>query len=152
VTDDADRVRLGLPAGGRGSVTVVGERVFSNSLAVTDMSLDTLLAYERSNRVSREVANAVRRAASIRDAEAELTRERSALISSRSRLVRDQERARENLASFDQGSEGRQRFVQKLLEAESEIERVDARMATLDREIAAKNRELRDFLNGLNLR
>lgn len=151
-TDSAYRVRIDLDRSGDERVEIVEERVYRTSLAVTSLDLDTLLRYERSGRVSDDVANAVRRAAQLQADKRNLEQERDNLLADRRRHEQDQSRARQNLDSFDRGSDGRQRFVQKLLDAESEIERIDRRRTELTQQIASKDAELRLFLRNLNLR
>lgn len=151
-TDSAYRVSLTLDRGDQEQIGIVEERVYNNRIAVSSLDLETLISYERSGTISKEVANAVRRAAQLQADKLELTKERDALVMQRRRLVDDQTRSRQNIESFERGTDARQRFVAKLLDAETSIEQIDQRLEQLDRQMSAKDTELNDFLTGLSLR
>jgi peptidoglycan hydrolase CwlO-like protein len=66
-------------------------------------------------------------------------------------ITTEQTRIRENLKTVDRNSEYAGRLLKKLNDQESEIEKIEASMADLQKKLDGQRKELEDYLQNTNV-
>ncbi|MEM0983171.1 MAG: hypothetical protein AAGI17_04380 [Planctomycetota bacterium] len=150
-TNGSRRLEAQVDAGADLRVTVKESRTSTESAAVLGFDLELLLRYERDGRVSKRVAEAIRRAAELRSAE-QLIRDRVAgLEQTRRELSNEQARVRENLKSVPENSDLQRRYLRSLGSLEDDLERTRRELDAARTDLARAQRELRAYVQSLDL-
>lgn len=145
------RFRLRLEPNQTRTLTVVEQRTEQETIALLQASDDVLRVLVQNQRLSEPVRQAFatilnrRRAISNLDAE---IRQQEAKIRA---ISDDQARIRENMKQLDRNSELYRQYVQKLTQQEREIEEARRAIQRLEEQRARTQRELNDYIAGLNL-
>lgn len=150
-TDDLLRFEIRLDPGETIELPIRFERVDRQSLAITDVSLDSLAVYQTNGVVSQQVVDAIRKAADMRSSIESIRRESSSLTSEQAEIFRDQERLRQNMQTVDRNTDLYARYAQRLAQQEDRLESIRARLTTLETDRLRAEQKLRDYLRSLNL-
>ncbi|MGH7175814.1 MAG: hypothetical protein ACREJC_00410 [Tepidisphaeraceae bacterium] len=150
-TDQLYRFKGAVAAGKASKLTVKEEMIQDESMAILNADPGTLDFYRRTGEIPQGVRDALARAMQLRqavvDAERQLV-ERDAQISV---ITQEQSRIRENMKTVDRQSQYYNRLVTKLNDQESQIEKLQTERQSLFDARGARQKELEDYLNGLNV-
>jgi len=151
VAGDLYRFELELDPGAKGELSVTQRRTRYESIALLNYDANTLMRYSRDGKASRGVIDAFREAqrlqARVQDAERTLAQ----LVVERNEIGQDQNRIRSNMGSIDRNSDLYARYMQKLAEQETRLEQIVESIRTTTAERDARQQELQEYLNNLNV-
>lgn len=142
-TASAHRFETEVPAGKPGEFKVVEQTTIGTEIGVTDIDQRTLLHYSTNGAASKAVVDAITKAAQMQG-EINGTKARIESLNTESReITQDQSRVRENMGRIDRNSDLYARYMKKLGEQESRVEKIteeqDSARATLKTQEAALN-------------
>lgn len=145
------RFEAEVDAGKPAEIKVVEQQTSGSEMSVTDIGRPTLLSYSASGAASKAVVDAITKAAQMQG-EINATKGRIESLNTESReITQDQSRVRENMGRIDRNSDLYARYMKKLGEQESRVEKIteeqDAARATLKTQEAAMNA----YLSTLNV-
>jgi hypothetical protein len=133
------------------TLRVVQKRTDQESFALLDCPEDTIRILVQNQQLSEPIRQALssilNRRRAIRNLEAQI-RQQEARIKG---ITDDQARIRENMKHLDRNSELYRQYVQKLTQQEREIEQARAEIERLQQQRARAQRELSEYIAGLNL-
>jgi len=133
------------------TLRVVQKRTVQESIALLQEDEDTIRVLAQNQQLSEPIrqalSNILNRRRAIRNIEAQI-RQQEARIKS---ITDDQARIRENMRALDRNSDLYRQYVQKLAQQEREIERARAEIERLQEQRARAQRELNEYIAGLNL-
>jgi hypothetical protein len=133
------------------TLRVVQKRTDQESFALLEGNEDTIRILAQNQQLSEPIRQALssilNRRRAIRNLEAQI-RQQEARIKS---ITDDQARIRENMRALDRNSDLYRQYVQKLAQQEREIEQARAEIERLQEQRARAQRELSDYIAGLNL-
>lgn len=150
VTPSAYRLTATPGADGKASVTVVLERVEQETVAVTGIDSDRLIALSQEGALPPAMKDAFKEAARLMAALETLRRSSEALEDERALLVEDQDRVRRNLAAAPKGGDLQTRYQKKLSGQEDRLEVIDKALADGAEKIAKAQDELSTFIANMN--
>lgn len=133
------------------TLRVVQKRTVQESIALLQEDEDTIRVLAQNQQLSEPIRQALNsilnRRRAIRNLEGQI-RQQEARIKS---ITDDQARIRENMRALDRNSDLYRQYVQKLAQQEREIEQARAEIVRLQEQRARAQRELSDYIAGLNL-
>jgi hypothetical protein len=133
------------------TLRVVQKRTVQESIALLQEDEDTIRVLAQNQQLSEPIRQALNsilnRRRAIRNIEGQI-RQQEARIKS---ITDDQARIRENMRALDRNSDLYRQYVQKLAQQEREIEQARAEIVRLQEQRARAQRELSDYIAGLNL-
>jgi len=133
------------------TLRVVQKRTVQESFALLKEDEDTIRVLAQNQQLSEPIRQALssilNRRRAIRNLEGQI-RQQEARIKS---ITDDQARIRENMRALDRNSDLYRQYVQKLAQQEREIEQARAEIERLQEQRARAQRELSDYIAGLNL-
>lgn len=133
------------------TLRVVQKRTVQESIALLQEDEDTIRVLAQNQQLSEPIRQALssilNRRRAIRNLEGQI-RQQEARIKS---ITDDQARIRENMRALDRTSDLYRQYVQKLAQQEREIEQARAEIERLQEQRARAQRELSDYIAGLNL-
>ena len=132
-------------------VLVREERQYDETVALTNLRSDVIGYYLRARQVSDQVKKALQQVVQLRDRLSQTQSERARLEQSVAAITQEQTRIRENMGKLDQKSELYNRYVKKLDQQETELEDLRRKIETLRDTEVRQQRELNDFLGGLEI-
>jgi hypothetical protein len=127
------------------------ERQLDESVVLTNLRADQIALYLRSRVVNDAVKKALQQLVQLRDRLGLTQAERSRLEQSVAAITQEQTRIRENMGKLDPKSELYNRYVKKLDQQETELEDLRRKIETLKDTEARQQRELNDYLGGLEI-
>jgi hypothetical protein len=133
------------------TLRVVQKRTDQEQVALLDCPEDTIRILVQNQQLSEPIrqalSNILNRRRAIRNIEAQI-RQQEARIKG---ITDDQARIRENMRALDRNSDLYRQYVQKLTQQEREIEQARAEIERLQQQRARAQRELSEYIAGLNL-
>jgi hypothetical protein len=133
------------------TLRVVQKRTDQESFALLEGNEDTIRILAQNQQISEPIRQALssilNRRRAIRNLEGQI-RQQEARIKG---ITDDQARIRENMRALDRNSELYRQYVQKLAQQEREIEGARAEIERLQEQRARAQRELSEYIAGLNL-
>ena len=145
------RFRVPVKAETTGKFKVVEERSDLEQMAILTTGTDYFAGFQSSNEIPKNVKDALLKAAGLKNDLAQLQAKMATLQQQQANLKGDQARLRENVKTFGaQSPEGKQ-FAQKLMDSEAQIDKLDGQIKELLGQAQAKQKELEDYLNTLNV-
>jgi len=150
-TRDLYRFVVTAEPGKPASLNIVEEQTISQEVALTNLTDDAIVLYQRSTVVGEPVKKAL---AEIVKRKHELQQllnsrqERTQLIDS---ITQEQGRIRENMGRLDRNSELYSRYVKKFSEQEDQVEKARGQIEELNRQINEQQKALDEYLLGLDL-
>ncbi len=133
------------------TLTVAEQQQLSETLQLTDAGPDVIALYVRAKQVSPKVKAALEKAAALRDALSKTIAEKNRREQRGNEIAQEQTRIRENMTRLSQSSELYTRYVKKLDAQESELETLRKDIERLKNDEARQQRELNDYLLGLEV-
>ncbi len=150
-TRDVYRFALDVDAEKGGRVNVKEERQVHEHAQVGDIGPDMIAFYVRAKQVSPKVKEALQKVAELRNKLGQTAAERGRREQRINEITQEQGRIRENMARLAQNSELYNRYVKKFDEQETEIENVRKEIETLKKTEAAQQKDMNDYLMGLDV-
>jgi hypothetical protein len=145
-TDAVYRFRLPIAAGKAGELKVVEELVTAQTLAMLSTDLGALTYYAKSDRIPKNVRDVLAHAIALRGEIVSTQRQ----VEEKRRLISDinaeQTRIRENLKTVDRTSDYATRLLKKLNDQETQIEKIQADIAGLQKQLNDQQKNLESFL------
>jgi hypothetical protein len=145
------RFRVPVKAGETGKFPVVEERSDSQTVEILPATPDYLAAFVSGTEIPKAVKDALAKAITLKNELAQLQSRQATLAQQMNVLKTDQARLRENVKTFGADSPNGKTFAKKLMDSETEIEKLDGQVKELTDQIKAKQKELADYLNVLNI-
>jgi hypothetical protein len=147
------RFAVEVPAKKAGRLTVREERPISEQVSLTNMGGGQILVLLREPHIAKndKVSAALKRVVELRGKLDEAVRARGAVESRVNEISVEQDRIRRNMAGLPQNSELYGRYVKKLDDQETEIEKLRKELAAKRAEEDAARKALDEFLVGLDI-
>jgi hypothetical protein len=150
-TRDAYRFAIRVAAGATTALPVREERRLQESVRIADSGPDVIGIYLRATQISPKVKEALQKIIAMRDKVEQTAAQRSRLEQRSKDIAEEQRRIRENMARLPQNSELYARYVTRLGQQETELDRLWVETET-QRDIETRQRrELQEFLLGLEI-
>lgn len=127
------------------------EKPLQQSVALSDAGPDVLTYYMRATQVSDRVKQALQRVSALRDKLDQTVQQRRRFEQQIQEISQEQARMRENMGRLAQNSELYNRYVRKLDQQETEIDKIRKDIETLKGTEEQQRKELNDYLMGLDI-
>ncbi|MCA9277934.1 MAG: hypothetical protein H6815_04010 [Phycisphaeraceae bacterium] len=150
-TANAYRFEVDLGKSKSGTIDVKLAQTVASSYALTNFNIEQLQTYVRDGKAPKEIVDAFREAGRLQNT-VNLARQRlTELNSDRETIATDQSRIRQNMSSIDRNTELYRRYMTKLNDQETQIERIVNDIAKAQQDIQTAEKALRDYLGSLNI-
>jgi hypothetical protein len=143
----AVEAKPGVPA----HLTVELQRTALERLAINNLNDQSIQIYLKMNVVSRQVKDALREVVRRKQELEQLARQKQQIAGQINDIVQDQNRIRENMAQLDRNSDVYKNYVKKFSRQESEMERLRAETAELNKKEVDLRQDLDQYLMNLDL-
>jgi len=150
-TDTLYRFELAIEPGKTASKAIEQSYINMQTLQLTSVDLDTMLAFQKSGKVSDKVLEAFREAARRQGVISTITEQIASLEKERADISVDQTRIRENLKNIDRQSELYTRYIKKLNEQETRLEAITTELAGARERLAKAQVDLNTYIGNLNV-
>lgn len=153
-TDGGLRFRVAVAAGKEARQTVKMERVYSETLALTNLDLGIILSVIQTSgegAASPAVKEELRKVLEMRRELDRLTTERAAAEQKLAETIKEQERVRANIVALDKSTDVYQRQLRKLDTLETDIEQLREQVEKLRKTEAEKRQAFEAYLSKLTL-
>jgi hypothetical protein len=127
------------------------EKQVQQTLQLSEFGSDRLAYYLQARHISPKVKEALQRIVALRDRGGDTARRRAGLEQRIRETAQEQSRIRDNMGKLSQTSELYARYVKKLDQQESEIDKLRKEIEALKATEEEQRRELNDFLLGLDI-
>ena len=127
------------------------ERPLQQSVTLSDAGPDVLGYYMRATQVSDKVKQALQRVSTLRDKLDQTVQQRRRFEQQLQEIAQEQARMRENMGKLAQNSELYNRYVRKLDQQETEIDKMRKDVEALKGTEEQQRKELNDYLMGLDM-
>jgi len=151
MTRDRYRFQVKLPGDRAVTLDVTEERMLGETMLLARLEDDRFRFYLAQPALSEPVKTALRQVIGLRDKLAETRGTIARKQKELKEVVDDQARIRTNLEQVNRDLEASKRFLKKLEERESEIEKLQGELRTLETTREKQTRELEEFLQELNV-
>lgn len=150
-TDTAFRIPFDVKAGATIKQTVTTQWPREEEQQLVDLGLDLVLAYASNENLSMAQRAAFARMGEFKRNLEEFDRQTEVAGEARDRVFEDQERIRENIKAVPAGSALQQRYLRSMGDLEDQAETQKRTIDRLERERAAEQQRLADYVAGLQL-
>jgi len=150
-TRDVYRFKVPVDAGSGARLHVREEKQTQQTVRLIDSGLDGIGYYLQAKQVSPKVKEALQKVVAFRNRLDETAAQRGRLDQQIREISQEQARIRDNMVRLPQNSELYARYVSKLDQQETEIEKLRKEIETLKATEDRQKRELTDYLLGLDL-
>jgi len=133
------------------SFEVVEEQLLTKSIAILPMARNQVLSYITNQDIPPRIQQALQRAADLKGKLEGLNQEIRDLERQRGQVESGQQRVRDNLAAVGRDSPQGRRFLDQLMQQEDQIAQFNRDIDKKRQEIQSTQRELEQYLAGLNL-
>jgi len=127
------------------------ERKYDESIALTNLGSEQIGYFLRAREVSDRVKEALRKVVQLQDRLNQTKAERARLDQTVAEITKEQTRIRENMSKLAPNSELYNRYVKKLDQQETELETLRPKIESLKDAESRQQRELNEFLAGLEV-
>jgi len=148
---DVYRFEVPVAASGKAQLRVREERQIQQTVRLVDTGPDTIAFYIQAKEVSPKVKEALQKVIGMRDRISQTSGQRGQLEKRVEEIGKEQGRIRENMGRVAQNSDLYARYLKRLDEQETEIERLRKEIDTLRATEERQKRELNDFLVALDV-
>lgn len=148
---DVYRFELKVAAGKTASLPVIEERDIVSHIALTDYPTDSVRFYLSSNVTSEKVREALKKALALKDEVEKTRREHTQVNLDLNRITQEQARLRANLERVPVNSDLAKRYLEKLGNQETEIEKLQAQLKKLEDTLQEKNSAYRNYVSNLSV-
>ena len=150
-TRDAYRFTMRVMPDAAAILTVREERVQKQTIQLTNVNSDTIIAYVNAQHMSPALQQALQQVVSLRSTLSRTKDELTQLEQRNNEITKDQIRIRENMRRLSQNAPLFNRYVTKLDRQETELEQMRGAIETLQTKETQQKQELDEFLMGLDL-
>ncbi|MAT69356.1 MAG: hypothetical protein CMJ58_07490 [Planctomycetaceae bacterium] len=150
-TRDAYRFAVDAPAGETVTLEIKERRTISQSVALRNINDGQVAIYLRSDKTPAAVKEALRDVQRRQAEVAELERQMKDAEGRINAIAAEQDRIRNNMRAIDRNTDLYNRYVKKFNDQETEVEQLRETVAELKEQIAAKQRELDEFVANLTI-
>lgn len=150
-TKDLYRFEIGIEPGKTATFEVKQEMVQQQRTQIMEQDIATLLAYNKSGKLSSAVLKAVQEAAAKQSAINATEREIEQLNAQVQEINNEQTRIRENMRTIERSSQLYTRYMTKLTEQETTIEDLSQRKSEAQKRLEEQRQGLATYLRGLNV-
>ena len=150
-TRDVYRFAVNVAPGEGTRLRVREEKPLQQSVTLADSGPDVLAYYLRAPQVSDKVKEALQRVSTLRNQVDQTVQQKRRLEQQIQDISQEQGRIRENMGRLAQNAELYNRYVRKLDQQESEIEKLRKDIEALKKTEEQQRRELNDYLMGLDI-
>ncbi len=151
MTDAAFRIPFDIKAGATMKQTVTTQWSREEEQQLVDLGIDLVLAYAANENLTPAQRAAFARMGEIKRTIEEFNRQIEVAGEARDRVFEDQERIRENIKAVPAGSALQQRYLRSMGDLEDQAETQKRAIDRLERERAAEQQRLADYVAGLQL-
>lgn len=154
ITEKAkDEYRFAIPvaAGKTTEFKSVSERTYSETAALLNTNIDTLLVYSRNEKISPKLKSALEEIVKRRNALSDIQNQRKALQDQIKNIDDDQNRIRQNMNSLPRDSDLYKSYMAKLTTQETQLENLRQQIAKLQNAETAANQALSDYVQNLDI-
>jgi chromosome segregation ATPase len=150
-TREVYRFAVMVDAGQHAQLRVREEKSLQQTILLTDAGPDLIASYVQAEEVSPKVKEALQKVVALRDRLDQTTTQRNRLEQRINEITQEQGRIRENMARLAQNSELYNRYVSKLDQQETDVEKLRQEIETLKATEDTQRKELNDYLLGLDI-
>ena len=150
-TRDAYRLTMTVAPDETAPLTVREERIQKQTVQLTNVNSDTIIAYVNAQHMSPALQQALQQVVSLRHTLSQTKAELMQVEQHNNEIAKDQTRIRENMRRLSQNSSLFARYVKKLDQQETEIERVHENIALLREQEIQQKPALDEFLLALDI-
>jgi hypothetical protein len=150
-TESLYRFEVKVPAGQQESLTVTEQIVQGEVLAILPADLGTLVFHARNEQISKEVREALAKAAELKGQMVEAERQVNQLQKQMNQITQDQTRIRENIKAAPDKSTLKIRSLEKLEEQEKQIDGLFTAIEAAQKKREALQKQLETYVSGLNV-
>jgi hypothetical protein len=150
-TREVYRFSVSVDSGKSASLRVREEKQIRQIVQLISSGSDVIAYYLQAKQISPKVKEALQRVTSLRDRLGQTTGRRTGLEQRTREITQEQTRIRENMGKLPQNSDLYTRYVKKLDQQETEIDKLRKEIETLKSAEEEQKRELNDYLLGLDL-
>lgn len=151
MTETLYRFEVNMDAGKTNSITVAQQRTDAQMVMFSQSDWNQIAEYSRGGKVSKAVMDAFRdaqhRQGLINQTRADISR----VEASRSQIDADQNRIRQNMDRLDRTTELYKKYLATLTEQEGKLEQSATQLNTLRETLGQQEKDLADYLAGLNV-
>jgi hypothetical protein len=148
---DEYRFEVSVPAGKTTEFKSVSERTYSETAALLNTNIDTLLVYSRNEKISPKLKSALEEIVKRRNALTDIQNQRKALQDQIKNIDDDQNRIRQNMNSLPRDSDLYKSYMAKLTTQETQLENLRQQIAKLQDAETAANKALSDYVQSLDI-
>jgi hypothetical protein len=145
------RFEVPLGAGKSESLKVVQEQTFSQQIALTDIDLPTILAYQTQGKASKAVVDAFREGQKKRAEIAELQRQIEAIDRERAEIDKDQARVRENMRTIERDTDLYRSYIKQFTDQETRLKELSTQAKSVREQIEARRQAFSQWVTNLNV-
>jgi hypothetical protein len=146
------RFKIDLQPNSEIAFTVKEEKPVSSVLILNKPNTTSLLTYSTTQEFPKDVQDFLRKAADLKVKEEKAVIEKRELEGKKQKLIEDQERIRQNLASAGSGSPQGQKYLQRMESIDENIDAFDAEILNLEKRIQAAQEKFIKFIGGSAVR
>jgi hypothetical protein len=150
-TRDVYRFPVPVEADKVAKLVVQEEKQFDERVQLINSSNDAIAYYVRAQKVSAKVKDALQKAVQLRDKLSQTAADRARREQRTHEITQEQSRIRDNMAKLNANSELYVRYVNKLDQQETELEKLREQIEGLRNTEAQQQRDLNDYLLNLNV-
>jgi hypothetical protein len=150
-TDALYRFRVQVPAAKSASLTVEEQLVQGEAIEILPLDLGTLVLYSKTGEISKEVRDALAKAATMKQAMEEYQRQVHERQQDINRITQEQQRIRANIQTVTERTALHKRLVEKLTEQENQIDEFYKRMDEAQKNLEKTRKELENYVANLNI-
>jgi hypothetical protein len=140
-----------VPAGKQSKLAVKQEIITGQQIAILPSDIGQLESYTRTGEIPKTVRDALARAAALKYGLVDTQRQIEQRQQRVNQTSQEQTRIRENMKTVAASSEYYTRLLKKLDEQETQIEKLQGEIVTLQQKQQTQQKELEDYLAGLNV-
>ena len=150
-TRDMYRFSVSVDPGKSATLHVKETLPVQESILLMDSGIDQMVHYQRAKEVSPQVKDALQRVVQLRSALDELRAQRTRLDQRTAEITAEHARIRENMQRLQQNSDLYNRYVKKLDQQETELEKLRKEIETLKTKEDEQRRELQIYVLNLDV-
>jgi len=145
------RFRVAVDASSVGDFVVDEQQPGTQQFAIYGASPNSYLGFLQEGAISDEVKKALQKAAALQNELSQLEGQLNQLRQQKAQIEQGQDRLRRNIETAGRDTELGKRYLTKLAEEETTIEKLEAQINDTQKKVDAKRKEMADYLNGLDL-
>lgn len=150
-TDTVYRFQIAAQASQKTKLTVRQEQVLTESISILPLDVDAVLMYVQTGEISRKVRDALQDVIQKKQALVEIQRQQELAAQLRKRQMEELQQTRDNIRVLPSNSKSHQDQITRLTEKDEELRKTIQRQQELQEQVNKAQKELENYVNGLNL-